>query len=394
VQVAPVEVSLAPTQTVAGDRPHIFLIVMDSLRRDYVGVYNNAVTFTPALDAFGRENVVFDRAFTRYGATGLAVPSIWAGGMLLHKQYVTPFAPMNTLARLLNDQGYAQWVGMDNIMDVILPESTLREPLDARRMVKDFRSCQTLAEIRSRLAQPRTVDRPVFAYTLPQDIHVSTLTREGRNVVDGERYDGFDAPVASRIRAFDRCFGEFIADLKARKLYDDSVVIVTSDHGDSLGEAGRMGHAYTLYPEIVQIPLLVHLPARLSSELQAENEGTVFSTDITPTLYALLGAVPHQPRPFFGRPLFRARGTRPRDIESRPPVLAASYGAVYGALLARGRTLYVLDTINMREHAFTLDGSGSGVSAPVDAVIRSDGQTALRATVEDIADFYKFVPVR
>ena len=395
--VAPVDVSFGTTSSVASYRPHIFLIVIDSLRRDYVGAYNSAVTFTPSLDAFGRDNVVFDRAFTRYGATGLAVPSIWTGGMLLHKQYVTPFAPMNTLARLLADQRYAQWVGMDNIMDVILPASEHRQPLDARRMVKDFRSCQTLAEIRTRLGQRQSADGPVFAYTLPQDIHVSTLTREGRNVLDSggpDVYDGFDAAVASRIRAVDRCFGEFIADLKARKLYDDSIVIVTSDHGDSLGENGRMGHAYTLYPEIVQIPLLVHVPRRLVDGLEAENEGPVFSTDITPTLYALLGVSPRQPRSFFGRSLFRSRGSRPREAGGQTPVLAASYGAVYGALLGGGRTLYVLDTINMREHAFTLDGTGPGVPLAVDANMRVEGQKALRDTVEAIAEFYKFEPRR
>ncbi len=394
VHVAPVDVSFGSTARVAGYRPHIFLIVIDSLRRDYVGAYNSAVTFTPSLDKFGRENTIFSRAFTRYGATGLAVPSIWTGGMLLHKQYVTPYAPMNTLAKLIADQDYAQWIGMDNIMETILPASERREPLDTRRTVKDFRSCQTLAEIRTRLGQRHTGDRPVFVYTLPQDIHVSTLTRESRTAVDSEAYDGFDAAVASRIRAFDQCFGEFIADLKTRQLYDDSIVIVTSDHGDSLGEGGRMGHAYTLFPEIVQIPLMVHVPARLASALEPENEGIVFSTDITPTIYALLGVDPRQPRTFFGRPLFRARGSQPREMDSRPPVVAASYGAVYGALLDSGRTLYVLDTINMREHAFTLDGTGPGASRAVTEELRAEGQRAVRASVEDIADFYKFVPVQ
>ena len=65
-----------------------------------------AVTFTPAIDAFAAESTVFTHAFTRYGATGLSVPSIWVGGMVLHKQYVTPFAPMNTLHALLGRHGY------------------------------------------------------------------------------------------------------------------------------------------------------------------------------------------------------------------------------------------------------------------------------------------------
>ena len=77
-------------------------VLVDSLRRDYLSPYNPKVTFTPATQAFAEESVVFERAFTRYGATGLSVPALWAGGMLLHKQYIKPFAPMNALEKLLD----------------------------------------------------------------------------------------------------------------------------------------------------------------------------------------------------------------------------------------------------------------------------------------------------
>src|SRR5262249_23836542 len=95
VQVEPVTIELAALSGApAAVRPHIFLFVIDSLRRDYVAPYNDKVTFTPALDRFARESTVFERAFTRYGATGLSVPALWVGGLVLHKQYVMPFAPM------------------------------------------------------------------------------------------------------------------------------------------------------------------------------------------------------------------------------------------------------------------------------------------------------------
>ena len=389
VPVAPVEVSLGAAGRVQPYRPHIFLFVVDSLRRDYLGAYNTAVGFTPSLDQFARENVAFRQAFTRYGATGLSVPSIWTGGMLLHKQYTRPFAPMNTLARLLSEQQYRQWIGMDHILDTILPASDRREPLDTARTVKDFRICRTLDEVRARLRTLAPGGDPVFVYSLPQDIHISAIAREGAKAIDADAYTGFYAPVASRVKSFDACFGAFIADLKERNLYDDSIVIVTADHGDSLGEEGRMGHAYTLYPEIVRIPLLMHLPARLRDTLVAENEGPVFSTDISPTLHALLGIQPAQPRPFFGRPLFRPRGQAPRGVGAALPVIAASYGAVYGALLDRGRTFYVLDTINLRDHAFALDDDDAG-ARDVTASTRQQGRRAIRETVEGLADFYKF----
>ncbi len=186
--VAPVTIDLAALDGApAAVRPHIFVFVVDSLRRDYVSAYNPRVTFTPALERFARESTVFERAFTRYGATGLSVPSLWVGGLVLHKQYVTPFAPMNTLARLLEHEQYAQWISMDNILDVILPPSTLRSPLDADVQVADFRLCRTLGEIRGRLDRLKAGGPPAFVYSLPQDVHIAAITREGAAPVDDAR---------------------------------------------------------------------------------------------------------------------------------------------------------------------------------------------------------------
>lgn len=180
VAVSPVELRWAVLEGApAATRPHIFVFVIDSLRRDYLSPYNKAVTFTPSIAAFARESRVFEQAFTQYGATGLSVPSIWVGGPVLHKQYVTPFGPMNTLAHLLAHEQYAQWIGTDNVMEAILPAARRRRALDADVAGKDLRLCRTLDEVRGRLASPAARDAPVFVYSLPQDIHVSAVSREG-----------------------------------------------------------------------------------------------------------------------------------------------------------------------------------------------------------------------
>jgi len=375
----------------AAERPDIFVFVVDSLRRDYLSPYNPAVTFTPAIDAFARDSLVFSRAFTQYGATGLSVPSMWMGGPLLHKQYIVPFAPMNALARLLTHERYAQWVSMDNILDVILPATPALEPLDRQVPVRDFRLCRTLDEVRARLGDRPGGSPPVFAYSLPQDIHVSVITREGAGPVDGERYDGFYAPVASRVRRLDGCFGAFIADLKARGLYEKSIIVVTSDHGDSLGEEGRMGHAYTLYPEIARVPLIVRVPAAMRDRYVWDPQRPAYTTDLTPTLFRLLGHEPVPPRPFFGESLAALPG------ETRPPprnrMIAASYGSVYGALLDGATRLYVADAIQRRELAFELGpGAVAGTAIPVTPALRRAGGDVIRATVEAIAEQYRFHP--
>ena len=387
IQVDWAELDGAP----AVERPDIFVFVVDSLRRDYLSPYNPAVTFTPAIDAFAKDSLVFAHAFTQYGATGLAVPSIWMGGPLLHKQYIVPFAPMNALARLLSHEQYAEWISMDNILEVILPATPALEPLDRRVPVRDFRMCRTLDEIGGRLRERQADGAPVFAYSLPQDIHVSVITREGAGAVDGERYDGFYAPVASRVRRLDACFGAFVDDLKARGRFDNSIVIVTSDHGDSLGEEGRMGHAYTLYPEIARVPLIVHVPAALRDRFAWDLQRPAYTTDLTPTLHRLLGHDPVSPAPFFGESLAALPGVPRPPVRSR--MIAASYGSVYGALLDDATRLYVVDAIQRRELAFAItDGPQAGSAIPVTAGIRRDGGGVIRETVEAVARQYQFTP--
>src|SRR4030095_1987174 len=81
--------------------PHIFPIVVDSLRRDYLSPYNPAVTFTPNIARLAAESDVFDRAFTRYAGTYLSVESLWAGGLPFHAADRIPFERRDTLRKLL-----------------------------------------------------------------------------------------------------------------------------------------------------------------------------------------------------------------------------------------------------------------------------------------------------
>jgi hypothetical protein len=389
IRVEPIEVTLAPLGHVsARQAPHIFVFVVDSLRRDYLSPYNPAVTFTPAIGALARDSLVYRNAFTQYGATGLSIPSLWVGGQILHKQYVTPFAPMNTLAKLLAHERYQEWISMDNIMEVILPPSGDRVRLNQGVAGKDLRLCPTLQELSSRIAT-RQESSPVFAYALPQDVHVSVVTREGTASIDSGDYGGFYAPVASRVRRLDACLDTFVTDLKARGLYDDSIIVLTSDHGDSLGEEGRMGHAYSLHPEIVRVPLIIHLPPEMRRAWTWDETVAAFTTDLTPTLYQVLGHEPHSPAPFFGESLARPHGSG--GHAGRDRMIAASYGTVYGAILDGGSRYYIFDAIGMRELAFQLtDAPAAGSPVKLTADVQLRGRALIRQTVEAVGDFYKF----
>ncbi len=374
----------------ATTRPHVFLFVIDSLRRDYVSAYNPSNTFTPALKAFAAENIVFDRAFTRYGATGLSVPSIWVGGMVPHKQYPTPFGPFNALYALLMDQQYTPWLSWDNVVDVIVPREGTGPRLSANRAVKDFRFCEMVGDIRDRLGELTPGGPPVFTWGLAQDVHISAMTREGGGVVDDQPYPGFHPPYASRVRRLDGCFGAFVDDLKARGLYDHSIIIFTADHGDSLGEEGRWGHAYTLFPEILQVPLIVHLPRAMRERFETDTTAPAFTADVTPTLYALLGHKTTPPSPAFGQPLFWPKGEARQPRASDGVLVASSYGSVYGWLNDNGRQLYVSDGVSLRDYRYELDGSPTGRALPVTPDDRREGQNAIREAIGEVASFYRY----
>lgn len=373
-----------------GPKPNVFFLVIDSLRRDYLGAYNREDTFTPNIDAFARESVVFRNSFTRYGGTGLAEPSIWVGGMMLHKQYVTPFYPMNALAKLLEAENYQSYISMDPILRVIVKPQPDMVELDADKAAMDYRMCASLADLESKLDH-RPPGRPVFAYTQSQDIHISVINREKNSVVDNRPYPGFYAPYASRLRRIDACFGRFEEFLKSRGLFDDSLIVLTSDHGDSLGEEGRWGHAYTLVPEVVRVPLVVHLPKAFQSLYSAPNS-VAFQSDVTPSLYYMLGHKPTMKEPFYGRPLFTESPAEQKAMMQDAYVLAASYAAVWGVLSDNGRSLYVADAVNYKDSIFTISDSGASSAGYLGSSQKSAAEDAISKGIAGINAFYKFTP--
>ncbi|HLK47575.1 MAG TPA: sulfatase-like hydrolase/transferase [Bryobacteraceae bacterium] len=389
VHVAPTSIDLAAPLAVSQDVPHIFIFTIDSLRRDYLSPYNPAVRFTPAIDSFARESTAFENAWTRYGGTGLSEPALWAGALLLHKQYITPFAPMNALEKLVTAERYQLYLSRDAILQTILTPSASAVELDPPEATMTLEFGETLERLEAQIDRRSAGAPPIFAYTQPQNLHISVIQREGTSVPPGEAYPGFYAPYASRVKRIDAAFGKFIEFLKARGLYDRSIVILTADHGDSLGEDGRWGHAYTLFPEVVRIPLIVHLPERLKNKVSADPAGLAFSTDITPSLYYLLGQRPVRRNQLFGAPLFtETAAERQRDAAAQY-LLVSSYGAVYGILSAGGRQLYIADGVNYRDYLFGISTAHTS-ALPLSSGFERQQNDRIRNDIHQINRFYGF----
>ena len=390
VRTDPVEIQhvelLRPSQ---GWKPDVFIFVVDSLRRDYLGAYNPAVHFTPELDRFAKESVVMRNGFTRYGATGLSEPSIWTGSVMLHKQYITPFYPMNSLEKLLETDGYQGLVSMDSILQVVVKPGPWLQDLDPGVGTQDLRLGASLGKLET--AMGSLGHQPLFVYSQSQDIHVSVLNREGRSIVGPGDYGSFYAPYASRLQRLDQAFGHFLAFLKQQGRFDNSIIIFTADHGDSLGEEGRFGHAYTLFPEIVRIPLLIHLPPTMRQGLTVDASAPSFLVDLTPTLYYLLGHRPVKADPALGRPLFTATAAEQTPYGRDHYLLASSYGAVFGILDGPGRNLYIADGVNFVDYLYRLEDPGS-----VKTTLTPEQKRGFdRQIVDDIGlvnRFYHFTP--
>ena len=388
--IAPAPMNLvAHMAATSSPKPNIFMIVVDSLRRDYLSPYNRDVDFTPNIERFAGESVVMENAFTHYGGTGLSEPSIWVGGMMIHKQYVTPFAPMNSLQKLLETDGYHAFVTRDTILTTVVAPSPSLTELDESTANMNYDLCTSLSELERRLASQPPSHPPLFAYTQPQNIHISVINREGARPIDGANYRNFYAPYASRLRKIDGCFGNFVDKLKKLGIYENSVVILTADHGDSLGEQGRWGHAYTIYPEIVRVPLIIHLPPALRQGLAISTKAIAFSTDITPSLYYLLGHRPIVSDEMFGHPLFTERPEEQGQYRRESYLIASSYGAVYGILSGDGKSLFVSDAVSYKDYLFDLTTNDTG-GATANSSTKTKNEEKIRKGILAINHFYKY----
>jgi hypothetical protein len=382
---------LVPT---TAERPNIFILVIDSMRPDYLGAYNPKVDFTPNLDAFARESIPLRNVFTQYAGTTLSEPAIWSGVMLLHAHYMQPFSRVNGLEKLANTDGYQMVVSYDTVLSQILSPSDNLVKLDTDKPLWNrFEACSTLGQLSVALDARADKSRPVLFYAQPMNVHqFARNDMPGAADPDWHYRPGFNDRVAHEVHQVDGCLGRFFTYLKTRGLYDRSVIIVTSDHGDATGEFGRYSHSVSIFPEVMRVPLIVHLPAGMRSKLVYDDNGLSALTDITPSLYYLLGHKPIRSNPIFGHPLF-AESKEELDRYRRTELfLASDERAVYGLLADNGRFLYT--TYDSPAESFLFDLSRDP-NAEHNLLTRRSQEEYAQQIIEHlhtVAEFYGYKP--
>jgi choline-sulfatase len=252
--------------------PDVFLITIDTLRSDHVGCYGDKQIETPAIDSLARDGIRFANAFTASTITNTAHGSILTGlypsehGML---DFGSPLRPgVVTIAQALKRRGYATaaFIGA-----IILDSKTLAPGLDRGFDFYDNFPESAVAKI-SRykkverrgmdvvhraekwvVAHPRSA-RPRFVWVHLYDPHDPyDPPPPYRQKYAGRLYDG-------EIAYADGALGEFLRFLKSQQDYAPSLLVLTGDHGEGLGEHGEDTHGLFLYDSTTHIPMLIKLP--------------------------------------------------------------------------------------------------------------------------------------
>lgn len=300
-------------------RPNVLLISIDTLRADRLGSYGAKAIETPALDALAQGGVRFENAFT---SVPLTLPAHWTlhtGVEPWHHGVVdngmTSLAPPATLAERLSASGYdcaafvAAFVlhrsfgldrGFDHYDDGPAADAALDQVVHATAPA-DERVGKALRWLQDWRQRPA---KPFFLWLHLFDPHAPYQPPQGfRARYSSRPYDGEVAFVDSQI-------ARLLAGIDRLGVGDSTVIVVTSDHGESLGEHGEQTHGVLLYDATLRVPLLFKLPGSRKAGTVRQEPATL--ADVAPTLSALAGLAPGEG--LDGRDLFGSKTLAARQL--------------------------------------------------------------------------------
>jgi arylsulfatase A-like enzyme/Flp pilus assembly protein TadD len=277
----------------------VVLITIDTLRADHLPAYGYGGVETPAIDALRKDGILFRNAYSHVPLTLPSHASIMTGllpprnGVRDNLGYSLS-SSRATIASLLRGSGYATGAA---VSAVVLASSTgISAGFDAYddditslgewnigNVQRSGFETEKIAEkwIEKQGAKPffyfLHLYEPHTPYTPPEPY----LSRYRSSPYDGE------------IATADAVVGRFVAFLREKQLYDRSLVVLLSDHGEGLGQHGEDEHGLLLYRETLHVPLLLKLPGARRSGTTID--GPAGLVDVLPTVAGALGvAIPRE----------------------------------------------------------------------------------------------------
>jgi arylsulfatase A-like enzyme len=311
----------APVEPVAAGadadlrRPNILLYVMDTLRADHLGVYGYSRPVSPRIDAFAADATVFDDAVAQSSWTRASMASIFTS--LWPLQHATNrrgdvLAPeAMTLAELLREAGYETVAFAKN--QNVFPTFGFSQGFDNFNAIWAKGKSHKINERVEKWLKTYNGDRPFFLYLHAVDPHVPYEPPEGfkyqfadkanddltlsrppgpkiwkeLETVQRERIldhllDLYDGEIAYN----DSTFGKLLEILREGSVYEETVIILLSDHGEEFQDHGNWQHGRNLFVENLHVPLLIRFPDRGQGVRVKQR---VQHIDLLPTLLDYLG---------------------------------------------------------------------------------------------------------
>jgi arylsulfatase A-like enzyme len=307
-------------------RPNILVVCIDALRADRLGAYGGDPGTSPSLDALARDAVVFTNATSVSSWTKSAVPSILTGlypaehGVFDnsgdHSDVLAADTP--TLAGMFAANGYGTAAFVEN--DQLLREVSGLDP----GFSLYFDEAGTPAELAARFLAWSESRKPWFSYLHFLDPHFPYVpdaftfepheaprllvrmahwdlrgdlwwmlrerVNEGSTTIDASALADLERLYHLEIRSVDAIIGRMLAELDRRRELEETLVVVTADHGEGFLERGRIDHGYGPFRELVHVPLLIRFPRREHAGRRVD--GLVQNLDIAATVLDRAGISP------------------------------------------------------------------------------------------------------
>ncbi len=311
-----------------GGRPNVLIYLIDTLRADHLGVYGYDRPTSPNLDRFAEDAVVFTDARAQSSWTRTAVVSTLTGlypkahGVRGREDALAP--SVATLAEVLRSAGYetAGFITNGNVSAGF----ALDQGFDSYRYLGESRQRTSVHQLSDRLnervfrwldlrAAGEAPPRPFFLYVHATDPHapytppspfrerfaagvdpaVGSLERVRETFLGraeapaGTRQaliDLYDAEIAFN----DHQLGALLDYLRRLELYDDTMIVLLSDHGEEFLDHGKWEHGKTLYVEQLHVPLIIKLPGSRAAGRRPASVAR--QIDVMPTVLDTLGLPP------------------------------------------------------------------------------------------------------
>jgi len=295
---------------------NLLLITIDTLRPDRLSCYNPKFVQTPELDAVAARGVLFEKAFAHTPMTLPSHANILLGltppvhGVSENSRSVV-VGDFTTLAEVLKQNGYATGAfvsafpldsrfGLDQGFDVY-DDSYPAKPTDPLFNYSERTAEKTVAAARAWLAGQKG---KWFCWIHVWDPHAPYIPPEPfRTKYAKDLYSG-------EVAYADREMGKLLADGKANGWTGKTLVVVTGDHGESLGEHGEATHSYFAYNSTIHVPLIIAGPGIKAARIK----DAVSHVDLFPTACEILGIAP--PAGLQGKSL--APAFSGKSLEARP----------------------------------------------------------------------------